>query len=210
MLTALMGTKIGMTQVFTETGTLVPVTVLEVGPCWVVQRKTAKTDGYDAVQVGYRPTKPHRINKPKAGHLAKAGVQPVKYLKEFRVEDANAFEPKQQLGADIFSVGDIVDVTGVSKGRGFQGVIKRHGMHGGPAGHGSMSHRHIGSVGSSATPARIRKGLRMPGQMGAKRSTIIGLEIVRVDPEKNLVLVKGGVPGPNGSVLVVRKSVRNK
>ena len=208
MLTALMGTKVGMTQVFTETGTLVPVTVLEVGPCWVVQRKTTKTDGYEAVQLGYLPAKAHRLNKPEAGHLAKAGVNPVKHLQEFRIEADDAFEAKQEVGVDMFVEGERVDVTGTSKGKGFQGVVRRHGMAGGPASHGSMSHRRVGSIGASATPSRTIKGIRMPGQMGNKRSTIIGLEVVRVDAEKNLLLVKGGVPGPNGSLLVVRKTVR--
>jgi len=208
MLQAMLGRKVGMTQVFTDDGKRVPVTVLEVGPCWVVQRKRAETDNYDAVQLGFGPTKARRLTKPELGHLKKGDVGFLKHLKEFRVELDDQFEPNQEIRADIFSVGEKVDVTGTSKGRGFQGVVRRYGMRGGPASHGSMSHRRVGSIGASATPSRTFKGTRMPGHMGARRRTAVGLEVVRVDPEKNMVLAKGSVPGPNGSLLVVRKSVK--
>ncbi len=209
MLQGMLGKKVGMTQVFTNEGIRIPVTVLEVGPCWVVQRKTAETDGYDAVQLGYGPTKPHRLTKPQLGHLAKAGAGPLKHLREFAVGQDDQFELNEEIRADMFSVGDRVDVIGTSKGRGFQGVVRRHGMGGGPGSHGSMSHRRVGSIGASATPSRTFKGQRMPGHMGMRRRTALGLEVVRVDAEKNLVFVKGGVPGANGSLLIVRRSVKS-
>jgi len=208
MLRGMLGKKVGMTQVFTDEGVRVPVTVLEVGPCWVVQRKTGDTDGYDAVQLGFGVSKARRLTKARIGHLEKAGAGYLRELKEFRVEPDDQFEPNQEIRADLFSVGERVDVVGASKGRGFQGVVRRYGMGGGPASHGSMSHRRVGSIGASATPSRTIKGQRMPGHMGARRRTALGLEVVRVDSEKNLLLVKGGVPGPNGSLLVVRKSVK--
>ena len=208
MLEAMLGRKVGMTQVFADGGRRVPVTVLEVGPCWVVQRKTAETDNYDAVQLGFGPTTAHRLTKPELGHLNKGSTGFLKYLREIRVGPDDQFEPNQEIRADIFSVGERVDVTGTSKGRGFQGVVRRYGMRGGPASHGSMSHRRVGSIGASATPSRTFKGTRMPGRMGARRRTVVGLEVVRVDPDRNMVLVKGCVPGPNGGFLIVRKSVK--
>ena len=210
MLQGMLGKKVGMTQVFTDEGTRVPVTVLEVGPCWVVQRKTVKIDGYDAVQLGFGPTKAHRLNKPRAGHLKKADVGLLRHLKEFRIEAEDQFEPSQEVRADMFDIGEKVDVVGTSKGRGFQGVVRRYRMGGGPASHGSMSHRRVGSIGASATPSRTRKGQRMPGHMGMRRRSALGLEVVRVDLDRNLVLVKGGVPGANGSLLIVRKSVKSR
>jgi len=210
MLQGMLGKKVGMTQMFTDGGTRVPVTVLEVGPCWVVQRKTTDRDGYDAVQLGFGSTKAQRLNKPCSGHLKKADVGLLRHLKEFRVETEDRFEPSQQVRADMFNVGEKVDVVGTSKGRGFQGVVRRYGMGGGPASHGSMSHRRVGSIGASATPSRTRKGQRMPGRMGMRRRSALGVEVVQVDLDRNLVLVKGSVPGANGSVLIVRKSVKSR
>jgi large subunit ribosomal protein L3 len=210
MLQGMLGKKVGMTQVFTEDGARVPVTVLEVGPCRVVQRKTVKTDGYDAVQLGFGPIKEHRINRPRSGHLKKAGTGLLRHLKEFRVDTDDQFELNQEICADMFDVGETVDIVGTTKGRGFQGVVRRYGMGGGPASHGSMSHRRVGSIGASATPSRTRKGQRMPGHMGMRRRSALGLEVVQVDMVRNLVLVKGSVPGANGSLLIVRKSVKSK
>ena len=210
MLEGMLGKKVGMTQVFTEGGVRVPVTVLEVGPCRVVQRKTVKTDGYDAVQLGFGPIKEHRINQPRSGHLKKAGTGLLRHLKEFRIDTDDQFELNQELCADMFDVGERVDVVGTTKGRGFQGVVRRYRMGGGPASHGSMSHRRVGSIGASATPSRTRKGQRMPGHMGMRRRSALGLEVVQVDVDRNLVLVKGGVPGANGSLLIVRKSVKSR
>jgi len=210
MLQGMLGKKVGMTQVFTEGGVRVPVTVLEVGPCRVVQRKTVKTDGYDAVQLGFGPIKEHRINRPRSGHLKKAGTGLLRHLKEFRIEADDQFELNQELCADMFDVGERVDVVGTTKGRGFQGVVRRYRMGGGPASHGSMSHRRVGSIGASATPSRTRKGQRMPGHMGMRQRSALGLQVVQVDVDRNLVLVKGSVPGANGSLLTVRKSVKSR
>jgi len=210
MLQGMLGKKVGMTQVFADGGIRLPVTVLQVGPCWVVQCKTTEIDGYDAVQLGFGPVKAQRLNKPRSGHLKKADVGSLRYLKEFRVEAEDQFEPSQEVRADMFNVGEKVDVVGTSKGRGFQGVVRRYGMAGGPASHGSMSHRRVGSIGASATPSRTRKGQRMPGHMGMRRRSALGLEVVQVDLDRNLVFVKGGVPGANGSVLIVRKSVKSR
>ncbi len=200
--------KVGMTQVFGETGNLIPVTVLEAGPCVVTQKKTVENDGYAAVQVGFVDKKAKLVNKPLAGHFAKAGVTTKRYLKELRLENAETFEVGAEIKADMFAAGDKVDVSGTSKGKGFQGSIKRHGQHRGPMAHGSKYHRAIGSMSSGTTPGRVKKGKRMPGHMGAVKVTIQNLEVVTVDAEKNLILVKGAVPGPKGAILVLKDSVK--
>ena len=205
---AIIAKKIGMTQVFGETGNLVPVTVLEAGPCVVVQKKTVENDGYSAIQVGFGTKKENKVNKPEAGHFAKAGVAATKVLKEFRLEDAESFEIGSEIKADVFAAGDKVDVSGVSKGKGYAGVIKRHGYQRVPETHGSKSHRVTGSMSSATTPGRVKKGKKMAGQMGAENVTIQNLEIVSADAEKNIILIKGAVPGPKGSVLVLKDSVK--
>ncbi len=205
---AIMAKKIGMTQVFTEDGRLIPVTVLEAGPCSVVQKKTMENDGYEAVQVGFVDQKEKLANKPKKGHFEKAGVSLKKYLKEFRFEDAANYEIGAEIKADIFAAGDKVDVSGVSKGKGYASTIKRYNAQRGPMGHGSKSHRVVGSMGSSATPSSVKKGKRMPGHMGAVNVTLQNVEIVRADAEKNLLLIKGSVPGPKGAILVIKESVK--
>jgi len=205
---AIIAKKVGMTQIFTETGIVVPVTVLEAGPCVVVQKKTVENDGYGAVQVGFGAVKPRRVNKPQTGHFAKAGIEPKKLLRELRLENSDEFEVGAEIKADVFAVGDKVDVSGVSKGKGFQGAIKRHGMHRGPMAHGSKYHRGLGSLSSGTTPGKVKKNKRMPGHMGAVKVTVQNLEVVRSDAEKNLLLIKGAVPGPRGSVLFIKESVK--
>ena len=193
---AILTTKVGMTQVFSEDGVLTPVTVLQAGPCVVTQVKTVENDGYSAVQVGFGDIREKLVNKPKKGHFAKAGVTAKRFLKEFRLEDAESYTLGQEIKADVFAAGDKVDATAKSKGKGFQGAIKRHGQSRGPMAHGSKYHRHAGSNGSATTPGRVFKGKHMPGHMGAVRVTVQNLEVVSVDAEKNLILVKGAVPGP--------------
>ena len=205
---AIMAKKIGMTQIFTEDGRLIPVTVLEAGPCSVVQKKTMENDGYEAIQVGFLDQREKLANKPKKGHFEKAGVSVKKYLKEFRLEDAANYEIGAEIKADIFAAGDRVDVSGVSKGKGYASTIKRYNAQRGPMGHGSKSHRVVGSMGSSATPSSVKKGKRMPGHMGAVNVTVQNVEIVRADAEKNLLLIKGAVPGPKGAILVIKESVK--
>ncbi|NLV92187.1 MAG: 50S ribosomal protein L3 [Firmicutes bacterium] len=206
----LIGRKLGMTQVFTENGELLPVTVIEVTPNVVVQKKTTATDGYEAVQLGYGEKRESLINKPLKGHLQKAGVKSVRRLREFRVEDSpemQALNVGDTIGVDIFSEGDRVDVTGTTKGKGFAGVIKRHNFRRGPMAHGSRYHRRVGSLGAVG-PARVFKGRKLPGRMGGVKRTILGLEVVRVDSERNLLLVKGGIPGIRGSYVTVRATVK--
>lgn len=205
---AIMAKKLGMTQVFTENGTLVPVTVLEAGPCVVVQKKTSENDGYEAIQIGFVDAKEKHVTKPKKGHFTKAGVPAKKYVKEFKLDDISAYELGAEIKADVFAAGDKVDASGVSKGKGFQSTIKRYNAHRGPMAHGSKSHRVVGSMGNSATPGRVRKGKKMPGRMGNVNVTIQNLEIVRTDADKNLILIKGAVPGPKGSILVIKDSVK--
>lgn len=205
---AIMAKKIGMTQVFSETGNLIPVTVLEAGPCAVVQKKTVENDGYSAIQVGFIDEKENKVTKPEKGHFEKAGVAAKKFLKEFRLEDAESYELGAEIKADIFTEGDKVDVSGVSKGKGYQGAIKRHGQHRGPVTHGSKSHRVVGSMSSATTPGKVKKNKNMAGHMGAENVTIQNLEVVRADAEKNLILIKGAVPGPKGAVLVIKESVK--
>lgn len=200
--------KIGMTQIFAENGILIPVTVLEAGPCVVTQVKTMENDGYEAIQVGFGEVKESKVNKPAKGHFEKAGVAATKLLKEFRLENASEYELGSLIKADVFAAGDKIDVSGVSKGKGFQGAIKRHNQHRGPMAHGSKYHRGVGSLSSATTPGKVKKGKKMPGHMGAENVTIQNLEVVRVDAEKNLLLVKGAVPGNKGSILVIKESVK--
>ena len=205
---AILTTKVGMTQVFSEDGVLTPVTVLQAGPCVVTQVKTVENDGYSAVQVGFGDIREKLVNKPKKGHFAKAGVTAKRFLKEFRLEDAESYTLGQEIKADVFAAGDKVDATAKSKGKGFQGAIKRHGQSRGPMAHGSKYHRHAGSNGSATTPGRVFKGKHMPGHMGAVRVTVRNLEVVSVDAEKNLILVKGAVPGPKKSLVMLKESVK--
>ena len=205
---AILTTKVGMTQVFSEDGVLTPVTVLQAGPCVVTQVKTVENDGYSAVQVGFGDIREKLVNKPKKGHFAKAGVTAKRFLKEFRLEDAESCTLGQEIKADVFAAGDKVDATAKSKGKGFQGAIKRHGQSRGPMAHGSKYHRHAGSNGSATTPGRVFKGKHMPGHMGAVRVTVQNLEVVSVDAEKNLILVKGAVPGPKKSLVMLKESVK--
>ncbi len=205
---AIVAKKIGMTQVFAENGLLIPVTVLEAGPCVVTQVKTVENDGYDAIQVGFGDVKVNKVNKPMKGHFDKASVEPKKVLKEFRLDSIEGMTTGTELKADVFEVGDKVDVSGISKGKGYQGPIKRHGQHTGPVSHGSKFHRAVGSMSSATTPGRVKKGKKMAGHMGSVKVTVQNLEIVRVDADKNLLLIKGAVPGNKGSVLVIKNSVK--
>ncbi len=205
---AILATKVGMTQIFNEDGVFVPVTVLQAGPCSVVQIKTDKNDGYNAIQVGFGDIREVRVNKPMKGHFAKAGVSNKRFLKEFRFDNAAEYTLGQEIKADIFAAGDKVDAIGTTKGKGFQGAIKRFGLSRGPMKHGSKYHRHAGSNGPATTPGRVFKGKHMPGQMGNVRATVQNLEIVKVDPEQNIILVKGAVPGPKKSLVMLKNSVK--
>jgi len=198
----LLGTKIGMTQLFGEDGTVTPVTVIQAGPCVVTQKKTVATDGYPATQIAYGDVKPKKLNQPLLGHLKKSGASPKKHLME--VPGEHDVSLGDQVTVEVFSPGDAIKVSGISKGKGFQGVMKRHNFKGGPGGHGSHFHRAPGSIGASADPARVFPGTRLPGQMGNKKSTQVGLTVVATDSERNLLLVKGAVPGSTGSLVVVR------
>ena len=206
---AILATKVGMTQIFNEDGVLTPVTVLQASPSVVTQVKTIENDGYEAVQVGYGDIREVLVNKPRKGHFAKAGVSNKRYLKEFKFENAAEYTVGQEIKVDIFEAGDKIDATAKSKGKGFQGAIKRHNQSRGPMTHGSKFHRHAGSNGSATTPGRVFKGKKMPGQMGGVKVTIQNLEVVRVDVENNIILVKGAVPGPKKSVVVLRESVKS-
>ena len=206
---AILATKVGMTQIFNEDGTLTPVTVLQAGPCAVTQVKTVENDGYSAVQVGFADKREKLVNKPLKGHFDKAGVSYKRYIREFKLEDAENYALGQEIKADIFVAGDKIDVTAISKGKGFQGAIKRHGQSRGPMAHGSKFHRHAGSNGSSSDPSRVFKGKKMPGQMGNKKVTVQNLEIVRVDAENNLLLVKGAVPGPKKAMVTIKETVKS-
>ena len=200
--------KIGMTQIFSEDGSLIPVTVLQAGPCYVTQVKTIENDGYEAVQVGFDDVREKLVTKPVKGHLDKAGVQTLRFMKEFKFENASEYKLGQEIKADIFEAGDKIDVTGKSKGKGCQGAIKRHGQSRGPMAHGSKYHRHAGSNGACSDPSKVFKGKKMPGQMGAVKVTVQNLEIVRIDAEDNLILVKGAIPGPRKSTVVLKESVK--
>ena len=207
MLKGLLGVKVGMTQIFNDLGEVVPVTVITAGPCQVIQIKTVEKDGYNAIQLGFQPKKERRVNKPEKGHFDKAGTQPYQFIREFRVEDPNVFEVGQEIDVDLFTAGEKIDVVGTSKGKGFQGVIKRHNFHRGPTTHGSNYHRRIGSLGAKG-PARVFKGHKMPGHMGVERVTVQNLEVVRADKERNLLLVKGAVPGPRKGLVIIKKAVK--
>ncbi len=204
---AILGTKLGMTQIFDETGKAIPVTVIEAGPCVVVQKKTVENDGYNAIQVGFGEVKEQDLNKPLKGHFAKGQIKPLRYLKEFRVDDINAYNLGQEIKADVFSAGEWVDVTGLTKGKGFAGGIKRHGFHRGPMKHGSKYHRRPGSLGAKG-PARVFLGRKLPGRLGREQVTIQKLLVVKVDPERNLLLVRGAVPGPKKSLVTIKSSVK--
>ena len=221
---AILATKVGMTQIFSEDGTLTPVTVLQAGPCVVTQVKTVENDGYEAVQVGFVDKKDKIVNKDKSGkkeivhrhgvtkaeqgHFAKAGVSGKRFVREFKFDNADEYTLAQEIKADIFAVGDKVDATAISKGKGFQGAVKRHNQHRGPMTHGSKFHRHAGSNGAASDPSKVFKGKKMPGQMGNKKITIQNLEVVRVDAENNLLLVKGSVPGPKKSLVTIKETVK--
>ncbi len=221
---AILATKVGMTQIFNEDGSLVPVTVLQAGPCVVTQVKTQENDGYDAVQVGFVDKKEriinkdaagrkevihrHGVNKAQKGHFAKAGVTSKRYVREFRFENASEFALAQEIKADMFEVGDRIDASAISKGKGFQGAIKRHNQSRGPMAHGSKFHRHQGSNGACSSPSRVFKGKGMPGHMGCKKITIQNLTIVRIDAEKNLILVKGAVPGPKKALVTIKETTK--
>ncbi|MCD8130341.1 MAG: 50S ribosomal protein L3 [Lachnospiraceae bacterium] len=220
----ILATKIGMTQIFAEDGSLIPVTVLQAGPCYVTQVKTVEKDGYSAVQLGFVDKKEkqnikdrsgkkevvhrHGVNKPLQGHFAKAGVTSKRYVREFKFENAEDYALGAEIKADIFAVGDHIDATAISKGKGFQGAIKRHGQHRGPMAHGSKFHRHQGSNGSATTPGRVFKGKGMPGHMGCVTVTVQNLTVVRVDAEQNLLLVKGSVPGPKKGLVKIKETVK--
>lgn len=204
----ILGKKVGMTQIFGERGEVIPVTVIEAGPCYVAQIKTIERDGYSAVQMGFEDTKPRRLTRPQMQHLRKSKLPPLRYLREFRARGEDlAFEEGQKLTVEMFEEGEWVDVVGTSKGRGFAGTVKRHGFSGGPKTHGqSDRHRAPGSVGACTTPGRVFKGKRMPGRMGNERVTVQGLKVVLVDPERNLLAVRGAVPGANGGLLMIQQA----
>ena len=205
---AIMGRKAGMTQIFGADGKVIPCTVIEAGPCVVSQVKTVERDGYGAVQLAFDPVKAQRANNPHRGHMKKAGVDPHRELKEFRLEDTELKEG-DVVKADLFAEGDVVDVTGTSKGKGFQGVIKRHGMHRTAESHGGGPvHRHQGSMGANSSPSRVFPGKRMAGHMGAEQVTILNLDVVKVDPELNIIAVRGAVPGPKGGLVTIRNAVK--
>lgn len=206
---AILGKKIGMTQIFDAEGQLLPVTVIEAGPCTVVQKKTDETDGYSAIQIGFLAEKEGRVNKPMKGHFDKAKTKPLKYMKEVRVADGKEYEVGQEIKADVFAEGEQIDVTGISKGKGFAGPIKRHGYSRGPMSHGSHYHRGVGSLGAMGQ-AKVFKGTKLPGRAGGDRVTVQNLQIVKVDSERNLILVKGAVPGANKSIIMLKDSVKAK
>ena len=221
---AILATKVGMTQIFNEDGVLIPVTVLQAGPCVVTQIKTVENDGYEAVQVGFVDKKEkvinrdkagkkevihrHGVNKAQKGHFEKAGVSCKRYVREFRFENASEYALAQEITADIFAAGDRIDATAISKGKGFQGAIKRFGQHRGPMAHGSKFHRHQGSNGACSSPSRVFKGKGMPGHMGCVKVTVQNLDVVRVDADKNLILVKGAVPGPKKALVTIKETVK--
>ena len=205
---AILATKVGMTQIFNDDGVLTPVTVLQAGPCVVTQVKTVENDGYSAVQVGFVDKREKLVAKPQKGAFDKAGVSYKRYVRELKLDDAESYEVKQEIKADMFAAGDKVDATAISKGKGFQGAIKRHGQSRGPMAHGSKYHRHAGSNGACSDPSKVFKGKRMAGHMGAKQITIQNLEVVRVDAENNLILVKGAVPGPKKALVTIKETVK--
>lgn len=203
----ILGTKLGMTQIFATDGKIIPVTVVEAGPCVVVQKKTTDSDGYDALQIGFDAIKEKLVNKPQKGHFAKHNVKATRHLREFRLEDIGAYNVGDEIKADIFAEGDLVDVSGISRGKGFAGAIKRWNFHRGPEAHGSKYHRSPGSLGKRSW-ARVPKGRKLPGHLGSEKVTVQGLRVVRVDVERNLLLIKGAVPGAKGSMITIRNSVK--
>ena len=205
---AIIGKKIGMTQIFSPEGKLIPVTVIEAGPCPVVQKKTVETDGYEAVQLGFALKKAKRVNKPEKGHFAKAGVEATRILKEFKLDNAAELNLGDVIAVDVFAEGDKIDVTVTSKGHGYAGTVKRFGTHRGPMAHGSKYHRGPGSMGACSTPSKVMKGKKLPGHMGVEKVTIQNLDVVKVDAERNLLLVKGAVPGPRGGYVTVKNAVK--
>ena len=205
---AIIGKKVGMTQIFDEQGKVIPVTVIEAGPCVVAQVKTDETDGYNAIQLGFGDVKESKLNKPEIGHFTKSKLTLKKHLREFRVDSVDGVKVGDELKADVFTKGDKVDIQGTSKGKGFEGVIKRHGQSRGPMGHGSMYHRRPGSMGPTSTPGRVFKGKKLPGHMGRVTVTIQNLDVVRVDMDKNVILVKGSVPGCKGAILKIKSAVK--
>jgi len=206
----ILGKKLGMTQIFDENGIVVPVTVIQAGPCAVVQKKTVENDGYTAVKLGFEEVPEKRLNKPEKGLFTKIKVTPRRHLKEFRTDDVDKYEVGQEIKVtDMFNNGDKIDVSGISKGKGFQGVIRRFGSSRGPETHGSMYHRRVGSMGAGTSPGRVFKGKHQPGHMGKDKVTVQNLDVVRVDGERNLLLVKGAVPGPKGGLVVVREAVKS-
>lgn len=207
---SLLGQKVGMTQIFNQNGNMIPVTVVLVEPNLVAQVKTVEKDGYDAIQVGYGMIREKLVNKPRQGHFNKAGIEFKRHLREFRLEDCSGYNVGDSLTVEIFSEGDKIDVIGISKGKGFQGTIKRWNGHRGPMSHGSKFHRSVGSMGASSDPSRTFKNKKMPGRMGGRRCTTQNLEVVSIIPEKNLVLIKGCVPGPNKSIIQIRNAVKAK
>lgn len=204
---AILGTKIGMTQIFNEQGVAIPVTVVEAGPCVVLQKKDVENDGYDAIQVGYLSRKENKVNRPQKGHFKKANIKPLRFIKEFRLENSGQYEVGQEIKAEIFQAGDIVDVVGTSKGKGFAGGVKRHNFARGSMGHGSKYHRRPGSLGAKG-PARVFKGRKMPGRLGGERVTIQSLTVAKVYPERNLILIKGAIPGPKKGLVIIKNSVK--
>lgn len=210
MAKGILGKKLGMTQIFTNEGKLIPVTVVEAGPCIITQMKTVDTDGYNAVQMGFGAIKDKHVNKPLKGHFAKAGVSPVRYVREFRLNDTPEYTVGQELKADVFETGELVDVTGISRGKGFAGAIKRHGFARGPRSHGSKSYREPGSIGSrmSGGGGKVFKGKKLPGRMGSATVTVQRLQIVRADAERNLILIKGAIPGAKGALVAIRNTVK--
>ena len=207
---AIIGKKVGMTQIFDADGKVIPVTVIEAGPCTVIQKKTVEKEGYNSVQLGFESVEARKLNKPEKGHLQKAGDAILKYLKEFRLDNIDAYNVGDVLKADVFAEGDCVDVTGVSKGKGYAGVIKRFNAGRSPMSHGAgPMHRHQGSMGACSSPSRIFKGKMMPGHMGAEQVTIQNLDVVKVDPELNLIAVRGAVPGPKGGIVFLKNTVKN-
>ena len=206
----LIGKKVGMTQIFDEKGRVIPATVIEAGPCVVAQVKSVETDGYNAIQLGFGDVKESKLNKPEKGHFAKANIAPKKHLREFRLDSVEGITVGTELTVTEFAEGDRLDIQGTTKGKGFQGVIKRHGQSRGPMGHGSMYHRRPGSMGPTSTPGRVFKGKKLPGHMGSQTITIQNLEVVRVDLDKNVILVKGSVPGAKGAILKLKTSVKSK
>jgi len=206
MMVGILGEKVGMSQVFSEKGEAVPVTVIKAGPCFVVQKKSDSQEDYNAIQIGYGERKEKGLNRPERGHFEKAKVKPLKYLKEFRVDNVDEYQVGQEIRVDMFKVGDYVDVKGTSKGKGFAGAVKRWGFKGGPASHGSAQHRKVGSIGASSFPSRVVLGMKMAGRMGGSSSVARELEVVKIIPEENLILVKGAVPGVRRSLVVISKS----